>query len=119
MRQALQAGKLWHEVSIEQRGDSRDDYGESDPYWSEYLAVYAQIENLSGNELLQSQQVNSRVTSKITIRYDESYSSSAGIRAAMRVVFKSRNYGILWINKLSQYSVMELYCERLEDVTNG
>jgi len=119
MRRALEAGKLWHEVSIEERADTRDSYGESDPSWSEYLATYAEIINLSGNELLQAQQVNSRITTKVIIRYDETFSATAGIKAAMRVVFKSRNYGILWINKLSQYSVMELYCERLEDVTNG
>jgi SPP1 family predicted phage head-tail adaptor len=110
----IEAGKLWHEISIEQRGDTRDAHGASIASWSEYLATYAELVNLSGNELIQAQQINSRINTKFIIRWD------AGIRATMRILFKSRYYGIVYTNNIDERDkVMHLLCERLEDVTNG
>jgi SPP1 family predicted phage head-tail adaptor len=111
---AIASGKLFHEVSIEQRGDTRNSYGESIPSWSQYAATYAELENLSGAELVQAAQINSRINTKFTVRWD------SGIRATMRIVYKSRNYNIEYVsNDLERDEKMILLCSRLEDVTNG
>lgn len=112
---AISAGKLFHEISIEQRDDTRNTYGESVSDWNTYKALeYAEVTNLSGNELIQAAQINSRINTKFVIRYD------SGIRATMRIVYKSRNYNIVYVdNHMERDERMTLLCERLEDVTNG
>jgi SPP1 family predicted phage head-tail adaptor len=112
---AISAGKLFHEIAIEQRGDTRNAYGESVASWSSYKALeYAEVKNLSGNELIQAAQINSKINTKFVVRYD------SGIRATMRIVYKSRNYNIISVdNDLERDEKMTLLCERLEDVTNG
>lgn len=110
----IEAGKLFHEVSIEQRSDTRNDYGESLANWTSYSSTYAELVNLSGNELIQAAQINSRINTKFVVRWD------SGIRATMRIVYKSRNYNIVYVdNDLERDEKMTLLCERLEDVTNG
>ena len=111
---AIASGKLFHEVTIEQRNDSRNAYGESIASWATCSSPYAEVRDLSGNELVQASQINSKITTRITVRYD------SGIRATMRVVHKSRNYNIISVqNELERDEKMILLCQRLEDVTNG
>ena len=110
----MQAGKLWHEIAIEQRGDTRNSYGESIAAWSNYTSTYAELTNLSGSELEQAQQINSRITTRFVIRWDN------GVRATMRIVYKSRNYNIVYVDNVDERDKKTvLLCERLEDVTNG
>jgi SPP1 family predicted phage head-tail adaptor len=110
----MEAGKLWHEIAIQSRGDTRDTFGGSIPAWSAYASTYAELKNLSGNELIQAQQIDSRITSKFTVRWDN------GIRSSMRIVYKSRNYNIVYVNNIDERDkTTELLCERLESVTNG
>lgn len=110
----IQAGSLVHEIVIQQRGDTRNAYGESIPSWSQYSATYAHLENLTGSELEQAAQINSRINTRFKVRWD------SGIRATMRIVYKSRNYNIIYVNNVDERDkYMELLCERLEDNTNG
>ena len=111
---AIASGKLFHEITIQQRNDTRNAYGESVASWANYSTPYAELINLSGNELIQAAQINSRITTKFVVRYD------SGIRATMRIQYKSRNYNTIYVdNELERDEKMTLLCERLEDVTNG
>ncbi len=111
---ALRAGKLSQEITIQQRGDTRNGIGESIASWSTYATTYAEINNLTGSELIQAAQVNSFINSKVTIRPD------TGVRASMRVVFKSRYYNIEFVNDVDERDdTMVLLCRRQESVTNG
>ena len=111
---AIQAGKLWQEITIETRGDTRNNIGESAANWSTYATTYAEIRNLTGSELIQAAQVNSFINSAITIRPD------TGVRASMRIVYKSRNYNIEFVNDVDERDdTMVLLCRRQESVTNG
>jgi SPP1 family predicted phage head-tail adaptor len=114
----MRSGDMWHEVAVEQRGDTRNAHGESVASWSSFTSnIYCKIMNLSGNELIQAQQINSRINTKFITRFDD---VSDGIRATMRLVFKSRNYGILWLDNVDERDKeLHIYCERLEDNTNG
>ena len=111
---AIASGKLFHEVTIQSRGDTRNAMGESIASWSTYANTYAEIKDLSGNELVQAAQINSKITTRFIVRWD------SGIRATMRIVHKSRNYNIISVqNELERDEKMILLCQRLEDNTNG
>lgn len=110
----MEAGELFQEVTIQQRNDTLNNIGESVASWATYAATYAEVINLSGSELIQAQQVNSFINSKITVRVD------AGIRANMRILFKSRYYNIIFVNEVDERDEkMILLCKRQEDATNG
>ena len=105
----IEAGKLWYEISIEQRGDTRNTYGESVASWSEYLATYADMIDLSGAELEIAQQINSNITTKIITRWD------SGIRATMRVLMDGEYYNIVSVDNVDERDkIMVLLCERIE-----
>jgi len=110
----MEAGELFQEVTIQQRNDTLNNIGESVASWATYAATYAEVINLSGSELIQAQQVNSFINSKITVRVD------VGIRANMRILFKSRYYNIIFVNEVDERDEkMILLCKRQEDATNG
>ena len=111
---ALRAGKLQQEITIQQRGETRDKIGASVPSWTTYATTYCEINNLSGAELVQAAQVNSFINSSITIRPD------TGVRASMRILYKSRQYNIEFVNDVDERDdTMILLCRRAESVTNG
>jgi SPP1 family predicted phage head-tail adaptor len=74
----MHAGKLRHRVLIEElvaQTDTADDViqneatGEVDRVWTPIAEVWAAIEPLSAREFLAAQAVQSKVTTRITIRY--------------------------------------------------
>jgi len=110
----MEAGKLRHEVTIQQRNDSVNSIGESVASWATYALTYADVVNLSGNELVQAQQVNSFINSRVRVRFD------SGIRADMRILYKSRHYNIIFVNDIDERDEeMILLCKRQESSTNG
>ena len=110
----MEAGKLFQEVTIQQRNDSVNSIGESVASWATYAATYAEVVNLSGAELIQAQQVNSFVNSRVRVRVD------SGIRADMRILFKSRHYNIIFVNEVDERDEeMILLCKRQESSANG
>lgn len=110
----MEAGKLFQEVTIQQRGSNANSIGESVADWSLYKAVYAEVVNLSGNELVQAQQVNSFINSRVRVRVD------SGIRADMRILFKNRFYNIIFVNEVDERNEeMILLCKRQESQANG
>lgn len=86
---SIEAGRLRHRVRIEELTYLRDSNGEviQDPNtgetrqeWTEVATVWAAIEPLSAREFIQSQAIQSQVTTRIVIRYRD------GLHAAMRLV---------------------------------
>lgn len=110
----MEAGKLRHEIVIQQKSETRNTTGDVLFSWSTYLSTYAECKNLSMNELLQAHQVNSKITTKFIIRWD------SGVRANMRILYRSRAYNIVGIDNFEERDIYQiLLCERLEDITNG
>jgi SPP1 family predicted phage head-tail adaptor len=110
----MRAGKLFQEVTIEQRGETINDIGESVASWSTYASTYAEVMNRGGNEILFADQVNGIFDTIFKVRYD------SGIRSTMRVVHRSRNYNIVrWEETEDRMEEMHLFCKRQEDATNG
>ncbi len=110
----MEAGKLFQEISIEQRGETINSIGESVASWSTYAATYAQVINGGGSEVTTGDQINGVFDTTFVIRYD------AGIRSTMRILYRSRYYNIVdWDEEADRMEKMTISCKRQENVTNG
>lgn len=86
---SIEAGRLRHRVRIEEKRYLLDSNGDAwqDPQtgatrevWTLVATVWAAIEPMSAREFVQSQAMQSQVTTRIVIRYRD------GMHAAMRLV---------------------------------
>lgn len=101
-------GKLKHRIKIQQSVQSTDNLGGGPASWSTISGgtAWASVEPLSGRELYHAQQLSSRVTHRIVIRY------LAGVTAAMRVLFGSRTFEIKSVmNQGERGRWLDLLCE--------
>jgi len=77
----LSAGRLRHRVTIQQKVEVQDTFGEMNVEWQNFASnVPAEIAPLSAREFIAAKAVQATVSTKITIRY------RTGILANMRVV---------------------------------
>lgn len=86
---SITAGKLRHRIVIQQLAEGENDMGDIVQTWTDFAAVWASIEPLSGREYFSAQQVTSETTGRIRMRY------RAGVLATMRVLFGGQTYRIL------------------------
>lgn len=85
----MKAGDLRHRVSIQQDQSTQDPVsGDMTQEWIEVGKAWAAIEPLSAREFIAAQASQSKVTTRITIRY------RAGIDHTMRLVHNGRIYNI-------------------------
>ena len=87
----IKAGKLRHLVTFQTPTVEIDSNGDATEAWTDAFGaqqISAQIEPLSGRELIAAQQVHSRVSTRITVRY------RPGILPEMRVVHRGTYYNI-------------------------
>jgi SPP1 family predicted phage head-tail adaptor len=85
----MEAGKLRHKLTIQQKTITTDAFGGAIETWSDMAVnVWASVEPLSGRELATAQSVYAETTVKITMRYLSS------VIPAMRIVFEGRFYNI-------------------------
>ena len=89
-----------HRVIIQTRTDTADDYGGTSVAWSTLSTVWAMIEPASGREILADNQLNSRVTNKITIRYLTALKNTA-TAAKYRVSYDGRIFSVKYIKNLA------------------
>lgn len=103
---ALKAGKLRHYVEIQQPVIVVNTSGEREQTWQHVAFMWAAIEPLSAREFVASQQVQSNVSARITIR------SYPRLRQNMRVVHGLDFYNIEGIltDKDSGVEYMTLPC---------
>jgi SPP1 family predicted phage head-tail adaptor len=77
----MEAGRLRHRVTIQEKVDSRDSYGGERETWVDIAEVWAEVEPLVGREYLESRQESAEITTRVRVRY------RAGIRPEMRVKY--------------------------------
>lgn len=86
----MRGGKLRHRVNFQSRTPTTDGYGGQVGVWDDFLTdIPASIEPLTSRELLAAQAVQSEVTHKVTVRYQD------GLDSSMRIVFGERVFTIL------------------------
>lgn len=83
------AGKLRHMISVMRPVTMQSATGEALTTWQEHGKAWASIEPLQGQEYWQAAEMQSEVSTKITIRH------LAGVKPQMRAVFGSQTYLIM------------------------
>jgi SPP1 family predicted phage head-tail adaptor len=83
----MRAGDLRRRVTFQTRDTTQDAFGGQVTTWTDYLTgVPADIQSLTGSELLAAQAMASVVTHQITVRYTDLLADQKAV-AAMRVVY--------------------------------
>ena len=83
----MRAGKLRHQITIEQVAETQNDFGEILSSWSTFASPRAAIKWLGAGES-NGDQVNASNRVEFTIRYQ------TGITQKMRVVYDGRTFDI-------------------------
>lgn len=104
----IAAGRLRHRVRVEDLVTVLDSNGASEEDWADVFGrlLPAEIKPLSGNELLAAAATQSKVTTRIVMRY------RAQARARMRVVHRETLYNIEAVvpDPESGFTWMTLHC---------
>lgn len=90
---AIRIGTLRHRVKLQQRSTAQDASGGQVTTWSDVATVWADIQPLSGRELLAAQAVNSEVSHQIVIRWQPAFATPKSV-AALRILYGSRIFNI-------------------------
>lgn len=102
----MQAGRLRHRITIQQKAPTRDSFGGEVEAWTAVATVSASVEPLDGREFLEARQLQAEVTTRIRIRY------RTGIVPQMRVVWGSHTYDVqAVIDPASRRRELQLMCK--------
>ena len=98
----LDIGKLDRRVTIEQRTDTRDDFGEPIPAWSTLATVWAGKVSEEGSERFEGEQRHAtrRVVWRIRHRTD--------VTEAMRILFDGDHYDITAITEIGRKEGLQI-----------
>lgn len=109
----MKAGSLRHRVTIQSRSMGQDDYGQPLNTWQDITSVWADIEDLSGREWFQGQQIpSSQVSVRVTIRY------RPDIKPDMRLLVENRVLDIKAVlDPTGRRQNLQLMCQ--EVIPNG
>jgi len=77
----INAGRLRHRITLERRADIQAPTGEVAPNYETLAVVWGSIRPMNGREFFAAQQIQSDVTTKITVRYKRGIDSTVRIRA--------------------------------------
>ena len=105
-----------HRIVIQQLNNVADNYGAFSSNWVEKSTVWASIQPLSGAEIYRQDMNQSRVKSKMIIRYDADLKNTSDT-AAFRVFYDERIFPIKYVSNVADDMKAEgksfqiLYCE--------
>jgi len=103
----MRAGDLRRRITLQRRLVTRDTFGQQQTSWIDWLAaVPADIQPLTGRELLAAQAVNSETTHEITVRYHPRLANPVEV-AGMRAVYAAGNGVVRFFNLLAAMNVDE------------
>ena len=89
----MRAGMRRHFVTIQRKSSSQNTYGEDAFSWVDDSETWAAILPIRGDEFFSSQQVQSSVTHKISMKY-QTLSDGTRINPNCRIVLNSRIFNI-------------------------
>ncbi len=90
-----------HRISIQEPVQTADTFGAFVTVWIEQSNVFAQILPLNGRELFLQQQLQSKSTSKMIIRYQSALKDTKET-VKKRIYYDDRYYSINFIQNLSE-----------------
>lgn len=83
---ALRAGTLNKRVILQTVGTSADGRGGVTETWSDTTTLWAHVEELSGSESFESQQIASNLTHRVTLRYRTSVVPQQRLKYGTRIL---------------------------------
>ncbi|MBF0417204.1 MAG: phage head closure protein [Magnetococcales bacterium] len=92
MSEAIAAGELNYRIIIQRKSSSKDTFGQNVQSWTTLDTVWANIATVNGREDNVGQLV-SMVTSRITIRWNASYSDTRNV-SGYRITCEGRIFNI-------------------------
>jgi len=102
----MDIGKLKHYVQLQGSANAQDEYGEQSKVWATEESIFASIQPLRGQELLEYQQINAELTHSIIIRH------TSNATPAKRIKFGTRIFDISVVRNIDERNVMqELLCK--------
>jgi len=104
----VRAGQLRHRVTFQEKDVTQNSFNEEIITWDDVDTVWAQVEDLSGREFLESKRLAAEVGTRITIRY------RSDIVPEMRAVWGSINYDIVAvIDPTGEKRLLEVMCTKV------
>jgi SPP1 family predicted phage head-tail adaptor len=103
----MRASTLRHRVTIQARNTSTDALGQPTSTWSDVATVWAEVNPLSGRELLLAQAGRAQISGVVTIRYQQQFANPVEM-AARRILYSGR---ILNITSSRDVDEMHQYIE--------
>lgn len=101
----IRSGDLRRRITFQTRTTSVDTFGQQGITWADYLSCWADIQPMSGRELISAQALQAETTHEVVIRF------RAGIVPAMRVVYQARRFNVLSvIDNDMQHRRLSLLC---------
>lgn len=108
----MQAGLLRKRLTIQQRSQVQDTYGQPLTSWVDVATVWGEVVPTSGNESLSSEAVQSSETHLVTIRYRQ------GVTAKMRIKYGIRLFDIQSVlDENERHRTLNLSC--IEGLSDG
>ena len=89
----IRSGDLRDRVTLQQRQTSQSPSGQPVETWVELFTAWADMDPLTGRELIAAQQVQSSVTHNVTMRYRSEFANPKAV-ASMRLVYQGRYFNI-------------------------
>lgn len=104
----VRTGQMRHRVTVQQNtGTGTDSEGLPVVTWADVATVWAQVHDLAGREYFASQQVQTEVTTEITIRH------RTGLNTKMRAKFGTRIFDIQSIIPDERKTELRLMCKEV------
>lgn len=104
----LKIGKLKHRVTIQEYTTTRDSFGAEIEAWVDIATVWASVEPLTGREYFQMQQINTEISTKVTMRF------KAGVTVKMRLIYNNRIFEIISLINTEEKDVqLVLMCREM------
>lgn len=85
---SIAAGRLRHQIRIEEFIEFRNSAGERETVWQTFAVRWAAVEPISARELTAAAQTQSKTTTRIVIRRLD------GLTTAMRILFRDQVFNI-------------------------
>lgn len=102
----LYAGDLRHSIRLQALQESVDSGGGHARVWTDIGRTHAHITPVSGGEWLRSEQVQSHMTHRVTLRW------LPGLTSKMRLLFGDRVFNVRMVRNLDERRRwIELMCE--------
>ena len=114
----LRRGELTRYVAVQALTGSTDSFGQPVQTWTTLKNVYAKIEALSGREIVVAQAINTEVTHRITVQYDDDLWADPRVVASRRILYGSRVFDIRSMENIDEAN-RAVALQAFEGVTRG